>query len=256
MRIDEKIKILFTIGGLGVGGKERQLIELIHGLPKDRFECHLLVKKHDAYYLEKILDSLDSFCSLDKSSFSILDFLTVARHVDRVKPHIVCSWTNITSHFGLLARIVTRHPYRIMNCCIRNAPVRFTATLRFERFMYSFYGCVVANSNAGLQSYGQEGKKNRFVLYNGFDLSRVPTCSKEAARQKTGFSGDKFIVVMVASLSKLKDHKTLLKASVHCRKKDRGTQFFIVGDGTERDRLQQWSRDNDCESNVTFLGKR
>ena len=187
--MSSKITILFVLSGLGIGGKERQLIELISGLPRERYVCHLLVKSHDAYYVEKVKRTLQSFCSLDREKFHVFDFLTLAKHIDKVKPDIVCSWTNITSHFALLARICTRHPYKIINCCIRNAPMRLSVVLRLERLLYSLYSCVVANSNAGLIAYGQRGKKGRHILYNGLDLSRMPICSQREARKTLGQIG-------------------------------------------------------------------
>ncbi len=251
-----KKTILFIIGGLGIGGKERQLVELIHGLPQERYRCHLLVKKHDAYYLSKISGQLSSFCSLDRDSFRLFDFVTIARHITRIKPDVVCSWVNIASHFSLLAKCFTRHPYQLINCCIRNAPVRLPPALKFERLMYSVYGTVVANSKAGLAAYGQEGRKGRYVLYNGFDLGRVPACNRSEARKKLGLDDKQFLVVMVASLSKLKDHKTLLKAAVICKEQSEKIHFLLVGDGTEREGLEVWCQKNKLGSTVSFLGRR
>lgn len=252
----EKTTILFLIGNFGVGGKERQMIELIHGLPQDRFSCHLFVKNHDAFYLTKVQDRLGSFYSLENDNFHPFDFLCLARQIDRIKPDIVCSWANVTSHFSLLARLFTKHRYRLINCCIRNAPIQLSAVLKFERLMYSFYSCVVANSNAGLSAYGQNGKKGRYVLYNGFDIGRIPLLSKEAARKKLTFAAEQFIVVMVAGLTVLKDHKTILRAAAACEKQSENIQFLIVGDGTERSSLENWVHENELASTVSFLGKR
>lgn len=251
-----RIKILFVIGGLGVGGKERQMIELIHGLSQDSFSCHLLVKSHDAYYLGKIRKDLDSFCSLDKRKFHILDFFTLARHIDKVKPDVVCSWTNITSHFALLAHVFARHRFQLINCCIRNAPIQLSTVLKFERFMYSFYDCVVANSLAGLTAYGQNGRSGRHVLYNGFDMNRVPICPKAVARKQLGLAADTFIVVMVASLTPLKDHITLLRAAAECKKQSEDILFLVVGDGNERNHLEGWVKKNELTLMVSFMGRR
>jgi glycosyltransferase involved in cell wall biosynthesis len=253
---DGKIVILFVIGAFGVGGKERQLVELIHGLPKDRYVCHLFVKKHDAYYLEKIKERLESFHSLEREKFHVLDFLLYARLIHKIKPDIVCSWANVTSHFSLLAHIFSFTPYRIVNYSIQNAPMQLSGILKFERLMYSCYGCVVANSYAGLSAYNQRNKKGRHVLYNGFDMNRVPSCSQAEARNTLGWQQESFIVVMVASLSVLKDHKTLLKAAGECEQYTSNIQFFIVGDGTERDLLEKFSHERGLDSMVSFLGRR
>lgn len=202
---NQKISILFLIGSLGVGGKERQLIELIHGLPGNQFTCHLFVKNLDAYYISRVSEKLDSLHSLEKEKFHLFDSFAVAKQITKLKPDIVCSWTNITSHFALFARLLTRHRYSIMNCCIRNAPPKLSTVLRLERMLYSLYACVVANSYAGLAAYGQSNKQGRYVLYNGFDMSRIPVCSQNEARAQVGLNKEKKIVVMVASFTKLKD---------------------------------------------------
>jgi len=234
------------------------LIELISSLPQERYACHLLVKQHDAYYIEKIKGTLCSFVSLEKEKFHIFDFLTVADHINRIQPDIVCSWTNITSHFALLARVITRHPYKIINCCIRNAPIRLSVVLRIERFLYSFYTCVVANSKSGLIAYGQEGKNGRHVLYNGLDMGRVPSCSQTEARKTLGLGQGTIIVVMIASCTELKDHETLLKAFAEVSKKTEVACYhlLIVGDGERRSSLENMTYELDIFSAVTFMGRR
>lgn len=252
----EKKKLLFIIGGFGVGGKERQLAELINNLPQELFELHLLVKNHNAYYLNTIQEHLTSFHSLERSNFHLLDFLTLARHIDKVKPDVICSWTNVTSHFCLVARFFSSQSFILVNCCIRNAPVRLSPRLKFERFMYGFYRNVVANSHSGLRAYGQNGREGRYVLYNGLDFNRIPNCSQLSARKKLGFDSDHFIVVMVASLTELKDHETLLKAAAECQKRVVDVEFLVVGGGKRRKVLEAMAEDLGLDSTVSFLGRR
>jgi glycosyltransferase involved in cell wall biosynthesis len=248
--------ILFIIGGFRVGGKERQLAELIKNLPQDVFELHLLVKNNDTYYLDTIKEHLTSFHSLERSNFRFLDFLTLARHIDRVEPDVVCSWTRVTSHFCLLARYFSSQSFTLLNCCIRNAPVRLPVKLKFERFMYGFYSNVIANSHAGLKAYGQSGRKGRYVLYNGLDFKRIPVCSQLSARQELGFDPDLFIVVMVASLTELKDHEMLLRAAAECEKRVTDLEILIVGDGKRRMALEGMVEALGLGSTVKFLGRR
>jgi len=254
---NKKKSILFVIGGLGVGGKERQLVELIHGLPGEKYELHLLVKDCEAYYLDKIMAKLSTFHTLDQKHFRLFDFKTFAKHISMTKPDIVCSWTNITSHFCLLAKLFTSHPYRIVNCCIRNAPLELTLVLQFERFIYSFYNTVVANSQAGLVAYGQQNREGRFVLYNGFDFSRMEGKNKQPTDLNFVLAGENaFNVVMVASLTDLKDHETYLRAAKICMQKTPDIHFYVVGDGPKRDGLEKMAQDLGLSSNLAFLGGR
>ena len=248
-------KILFVTGSFGVGGKERQLTELIKKLSPNGYELHLLVKNHSGHYLDDIQSYLKSFRSLEQRNFRIFDFYTFTNCINAIEPDIVCSWATVTSHFSLLARYCSSHPFTLINCSIRNAPIKLSARLKFERAMYTLYSKVVANSYAGLKAYNQYGKKGRFVLYNGLDFSRIPTGSRLFARKQLGFDPKQFIVVMVASLSRFKDHETLLKAAYECRNHV-DIKFLIVGDGGRRDSLERMAQELGLLPTVTFLGQR
>jgi len=256
MKDKSKKSILFLIGNFVVGGKERQLTELLNGLLKDHYSLHLLVKHSDAYYIDKIRQDLVSFRSFDRKHFRIDDFIILARHINEIRPDIVCSWATVTSHFCLLARFFTSHDFKLINCSIRNAPIQLTFSIKFERFMYSFYKIVVANSIAGLNSYRQKEKKGRYVLYNGFDTTRVPTVSQEFAKEKLNFQSNAFIVVMIASLTPMKDHETFLYSIRECIEYQKQIDFFIVGEGPNRPRLEKKAKQMEIDSNLFFLGKR
>lgn len=256
MNKNTKKSILFVIGNLTHGGKERQLTELIYHLPKDQFTVYLLVKNYDVQFLEKIKNKLSSFYSLNRRHFHPFEFITFAHHINRIKPDIVCSWAQTTSHFCLLAHLFALKKFKLINCSIRNAPLKLSLRLKFERLLYDFYRVVVANSKAGLVAYNQNEEKRRYVLYNGFDTARIPKISKVAARDQLNISKHRFLVVMVASLTEKKDHETFLYSIRECTKYQQKIDFFIVGDGPNRPRLEKQAKQMKINSNLFFLGKR
>ncbi len=250
------LSILFVIGRLGTGGKERQLVELIHGLKKRGYELHLLVKNNDASFLDKIRDDLASFHSLEKKQFHFLDFLKIAAIINSTKPDIVSIWAVVAGYFILPARLFTPCSYKLINCCIRNAPLRLSLSKKIERFMYSFFPTVVSNSKAGLVAYGQQKKKGRHVLYNGFDFNRVPDVSRQAAKQELGFPVDKKCIVMVASLTEKKDHEMFIDCAARLLTQRDDIIFYLIGDGYRREILQAKVCKLGIESSVLFLGNR
>lgn len=256
MHKDTKKSILFVIGNLTPGGKERQLVELIYHLPKEQFNAHLLVKNYDVQFLEKIKNKLTSFHSLNKRHFQLFELHTFVCQINQIKPDIVCSWAQTTSHFCLFAYLFAIKKFKLMNCSIRNAPLKLSLRLKLERLLYDFYRVVVANSKAGLVAYNQNGKKRRYVLYNGFDTARIPKISKVAARDQLNISKERFVVVMVASLTEKKDHETFLYSIRECTKYQQKIDFFIVGDGPNRTRLEKQAKQMKINSNLFFLGKR
>ncbi len=249
-----KIKILFLIGHYGTGGKERQLTEIIKGLPKDKYEIHLFIKSVDSYYLDQVRDRLATFRSLDKQHFGVFDITKLGRYVKKIMPEVVFSFSTTASHFFSVLKAIRFHDIRLINGSIRDAPVDFNMHMRLEKVLYNLYREVVANSKAGLRAYNQSGKKGRHVLYNGFDESRVPIISKEELREQLGLNV-KFTVVMIASMGDTKDQPTFIKAGAKVLEVSDDAQFFLVGDGPKKPEYLSLVSSLGLENDIFFTGE-
>lgn len=249
-----KIKILFLIGDYGTGGKERQLTEIIRRLPKEKYEIHLFMKKNNSYYFDTIKGHLTSYYSLEKERFSILDILALKLFNKSIQPHVVFSFSSILSHYALVLKIFGLFDYRLINSSIRYAPIKLNMYVRFEKLMYNFYEEVVANSKAGLKAFNQNGKKGRYLLYNGFDESIVPINSKEELRQQLRID-ERFMVVMIASMGDRKDQPTFIKAAEKVLTISDDVQFFLIGDGPKKPEYLAFVSSLQLEKNVFFTGE-
>ncbi|MFM7039257.1 MAG: glycosyltransferase [Planctomycetaceae bacterium] len=144
-------------------------------------------------------------------------------------------------NLAALARFVRRElkpdyllPYVWMHCKVLGAIWRFTGAkfcwwnqrdegrgihgTRVERYLLTHLPAIVSNSWEG-----RDFLVNRFqlpatrvqVINNGV---RLPAESGESAwRAKLGVSEDAFVVMMLANLTRFKDHCTLLRAFSHAR---------------------------------------
>jgi len=251
-----RLKILFLIGTFGRGGKERQLVELVRNLPAEEFEIHVLSKNGDPYFMDQIKDNVSSHKFFKQNTFGFKDILYLRQVVTDVKPDIVYSWVNVLSHFALVTMFTVPRTFVLINGGIRYAPGRLNIRQKVEAFLYNLYPFVVANSEAGLRSFGQTQKSGRFVLYNGFDLKRVPLISKNQAKNTLGFPQDRFAVSMVARLDAAKDYRCFIKCAAECLKKDRSISFYAVGEGEERKELEKLCDSLKIGPYFTFCGNR
>jgi glycosyltransferase involved in cell wall biosynthesis len=255
----DRIKILFMTGTYAVGGKERQLTELIVNLPEDKFEIHLFVKKIETYYFDKIRHKLASVRSLNKDRFSLLDLFQVHSYIKQVKPDIVHSWATLTSHFSLISKYLGLQTFILINGSIRDAPQDLQFSFRVEAYLYHFYKVVISNSFAGLVSYRQQHLKNRYVIPNGMDMTRVPNLTRQESRELLDWDDDVFVVTMVACLAKRKDHETLFRAAKRCIEVCDDIIFIVVGDGELKsiliDKVNSMG-DYRYRNTIKFLGER
>ena len=245
---------MFLVGGFTTGGKERQLTTLIMHLPKDKYEVHLLMKSKDTYYFDVIKSELKSFCDLNKPHFAVNDILRINKYYHQVKPDIVFSFSTLMSHISLIIRLYNSLNFRLINGSIRNAPNAFNFYLKFERVLYNFYKEVVSNSIAGLISYKQYNKKGRYLLYNGFNGSRIPKKSKNELINEIGMKKG-FIVLMVSNMFSRKDHTTFIRATKQILKTHQNIYFYIIGDGPKRGMYEEIVNNMKLNSNLCFVGK-
>jgi glycosyltransferase involved in cell wall biosynthesis len=95
------------------------------------------------------------------------------------------------------------------------------------------------------------------VIYNGIDVGVVPSADTRArVRRELGVADDAVVVGSIARLDPVKDLQTLI-----CAVGQQGLQrapmiLFVIGDGSERARLEASAREVGAESSVRFLGHR
>jgi glycosyltransferase involved in cell wall biosynthesis len=97
------------------------------------------------------------------------------------------------------------------------------------------------------------------VVYNGVDIHRFfaatpPT--RRAARAEMGLSETDFVVIQVARLDYLKDHATALHALEQLLAKEPRARLVLVGDGPERDSIEQQIERSRLTEHVRLLGVR
>jgi len=254
----KKVKILFLIGSFGVGGKERQLAEIIKHISKDKFEVYLFTKTLKAHYLSKeiVEENIKDVFIVDRKNFKVSDISILVKYINKIEPDVVFSFSSTLAHFALVAKVFTSTSFILVNGSIRDAPRIFNIKRRIEKFLYSFYKYVVSNSFAGLKAFGEDNKKGHYVLYNGFETSRIQVQEKIEARRILGLKKDTFIVSMIAAISDRKDHITFLNGAKKVLEIKTNIQFLVVGDGKERKNLETLSLQLGISNEVHFLGER
>jgi glycosyltransferase involved in cell wall biosynthesis len=95
------------------------------------------------------------------------------------------------------------------------------------------------------------------VIHNGIDPGSVPTpADRDRARRLLGVSSRALLVGTVARFDPVKDLTTLLDAFVALRSTVPHAELLLVGDGSERSRLEQRAIDAGVQGAVHFTGYR
>lgn len=96
------------------------------------------------------------------------------------------------------------------------------------------------------------------VIYNGVNL--VPFSNgrpdRLAVRREIGVGADDLVIFQVARLNYLKDHATALRTVARLRQNCPNARLVLVGEGEERNAIQELIQKLDLPANVRLLGLR
>ncbi len=108
-----------------------------------------------------------------------------------------------------------------------------------------------------IRNEGIPAQRVEFV-YNGIDLAPYANGSESSAqvRQEMGVGPNDLVLIQVARLDYLKDHATAIRTLQRIAALRPEARLVLVGEGPERDKIEQEVRDRGLSEHVRFLGLR
>jgi N-acetyl-alpha-D-glucosaminyl L-malate synthase BshA len=133
---------------------------------------------------------------------------------------------------------------------------------RANFFRKKIYSVVIKNANAVIaltkdmqQRIKEMYNRDIFIIPNGVDLKRFSYLSRKEIRVNLNIKDEEKIILFVGNLRPVKGVKYLIEAIKLIRDKNKNVRLFLVGDGTEREYLENLTKEYDLEKYVNFLGK-
>lgn len=244
------MKILFFIGSLCSGGKERRLVELLSYLKKMGGYEILLVLAFQGVDYPKFFELGINYICLNKKAnskdFSV--FFEIDTICKQFKPDIIHSWGSMQTFYMIPSALLRN--ILLVNSQIADAPPKLHMNT-FSRFVntmnFKFSSEILANSRAGLRAYGVERVKKTKVIYNGLNMNRFEhLASMESIKNKYGIHTS-FSVVMCASFSAMKDWDRFYDVADYVTQKVNDISFIGVGSVVDKilfERISTLSKDN------------
>lgn len=254
--LTNKPRILFFIGNLASGGKERRMIELLTYLKsKGNYEMMVVLTTHEIHYAQFYNLNIPVICMEKKwaknDPFLFFNFYQIAR---KFKPHIIHTWGRKQTFYTLPTVLLLGIP--LINGQITAAPPRkninwMDALLDVINFRLS--KVILSNSKAGIEVFGPPRYKSR-VIYNGINLKRFENLpSVEKIKEKYRIYTP-YTVVMVASFSPNKDYDLFYEVAKMVTKNRKDITFIGVGGvGFESNTFERLSRDSSDNPQIIFI---
>jgi len=258
-----RVTVMFPINQLGVGGAEQQLMELVKGIDKNRFEP-IVVSLYPGGALEpeiKAMPGVELICLSRRGRFDFLILFKIYRLLRQRRVRIIQPFLTPASFFGMFPSFMNRRLVKIVTerCGVRvNPRLGSSIYLKVEDFLTRFADRVVPNSKSGEDYVIKRGiiPAKVKVIYNGINLERLTPNPDVVARirQQVKLPPGGKIVGITASLTLAKDHFTFLKTAKIVLSTVPETRFVVLGDGPLRHDLERMTQELGIDSAVTFFG--
>lgn len=248
------IKVVHIISGIGGGGRERRMgqivIDLLH---KQYGEQHIVyLSKSNVDYPEIINSGATLHLLKYHNKYELV--LSLRNMIRQILPNIVHVWTEIPIILLTVAGLKLSYRYKLVIGFLADGNIiKRLRSILITQLSYLFADAIVSNSYAGLKAKGASGKKCH-VIYNGFDFNRLETkCQDGFLREYS--DGYKCFVCMVARFSPAKDWNMFFKVAEKVSMLRQDILFFAVGAGDTLAFYEQLVKDRNI-LNVRFLGRR
>lgn len=251
----KQIRVLHLVDSLRVGGKERQVVELLKGFNSICTVQSLVVAMGKESFYVSDIESLrvPLVYLLRRFRWDISVFWRLFFVLRSFRPHIIHTNSDMAAFYAWpLCRLLG---IKLVDSTIRNAFSGNGVRWRFHKMMLRLADARVANSRAGFASRGyRNDEPGNYVIYNGFDPQRF-NGSSNSPTTNPGFNpAGRKVIGMVAEFSDYKDYPTFIQAAQHVLSRRKDVMFVTVGGGKNLDACKQMIRDH--ENAFHFLGER
>lgn len=252
------MKILYVITGLGVGGAERQVVDIADRLAIIGHTVKIAYLTGPALTTPASKSVEIIGFSMHKKTISLAITYTRLRklinefspdvvHSHMVHANILCRLVRLTSRMRKL--VCTAHSSN-EGGSIRMLGYRLTAPLA------DVTTNVSSQAVAEFEARGAVAAGKMLAVCNGIDTERFqPSATyRYELRQKYGASITDQVILAVGRLSEAKDYPNLLKALAVVFQRLQNVRLWIVGDGDLRKDLMSLAKSLNIQHKVDFMG--
>ena len=259
-RASERVRLLEFLTFFYIGGTERQVVNLVGGLNRARFDLHLGCLARRGQFLDEVESHQVPIAEYPTNSLYNLTSwkqrLKLARYLRNNHIDIVHSYGFYGNLFAIPAARLVRTP--VVIAAIRDTGEMLTRAQRLaQKLVCRLADCVLVNADAirrWLIGQGYAAEKIH-VIRNG--IAPPKPVGREAAarvRRELGVTADVPLIGVLSRLNKMKGVEYFLEAAAGMGRRD--PRFLIIGDGGHRKELEQYAAGLGLGERVLFTGFR
>lgn len=234
-----RIRVMYVVPDLAVGGAERHVTTLMPNLDESRFDAAVVCIGERGELFTELEGSTVKAVALQRSKRqAFLALLELRRELRAFSPDVVITRGYNAELLGRIAAVLTGVRHNVVwvhnhfDTAPRGAFRRITDRL-LDRVTSAYFGVADAQLEYLVGELGHQREKIR-IIHNGVDPAAFDPTDDRRAAMSIGISGAEHVVGIVAALRPEKDHVNFLRAARLIVDAVPQTKFVIVGDGPAR----------------------
>jgi len=239
----ERIRVVFLIRALDIGGAQRQIMALARGLDQRVFEVTVLTFYGGGVLAGDLRGTGVRVIALDKKSrWDLIGFLArLLKECRSIQPHILHSYLPGQNLVAILLKPFlrgTRMVWGIRGSALDPAIRDWLSTLNFRlQIQFSrLADLIIFNSDAGKQFHLAQGvaASRALVIRNGVDTARFHPDRSAGLRLRSSWQvpEDALLIGLVGRIVPVKDCPTFLQAAARLAQVHSEVRFVCVGSGS------------------------
>ena len=255
-----KTRVVLLIPTLDRSGAEKQFTLLATKLPRDEFDVRAIALTRGGPYEAELEAAGVPLTVIGKrAKFDPFSLWRLRNELKRHDPDILHTWLFAANAYGrLCAHAIPRAKIVVSERCIDSWKSGWQLWL--DRRLISRTDRLVGNSPGVVEFYRELGvpPEKLVCIPNGIecDASLPMPTNHERLLAELNLPPDAFVAGFVGRLAKQKRVEDLIWAVETLRQIRPRLHLIVIGDGPERERLEQFTRDVHCTGHVHFLGHR
>lgn len=257
-----KSRIALLIPTLDRSGAEKQFTLLATRLPRDEFDVTAIALTRGGPFAEELSRAGIPLIVLGKrAKFDPFTFSRLRSELRRLQPNVLHTWLFAASAYGrLCAGIVPKTKIVVSERCVDSWKAPWQ--LWIDRRLIERTDCLVGNSPSVVEFYRELGVPDAKLVCipNGIETPQALPVPDQHQRlvllRELDFPADAFVAGYIGRLAKQKRVEDLIWAVETLRQIRPQLRLVIVGDGPERERLEEFVHRVGANGHVRFLGHR
>jgi glycosyltransferase involved in cell wall biosynthesis len=228
----------------GWGGQEKRTIRLINHLDKEKYKVFFVAQPDSNIVTHQ--DEIDAKVIPMKMGqiYNPITILKLAFLVRKYHIDIISTHSGKDAWLGAIVGKITDTPV---------VRIRHLLTKINSSKSYNLSTITIAVSKQVEEYLKSMGVKNVKTIYTGIDTELYKPNNLHKLRKEFNISEDTIVIGIVAVLRAAKRHKDLIEA---VSKIDRDVKLVIVGDGPQRENLENLIKEKHLEDKVIMTGQR